>query len=89
MGVHPSRFNDESEGVMTNNEMMLIKQMMLAGKYNAVLDYMPQYNLDKSKEIIKEMGSKWCCHPDNHVKRLEVPIEILNQNKSRVLKGKK
>jgi len=35
------------------------------------------------------MGSKWCCHPDNYVKRLEVPIEILQQNKTKVLKGKK
>ena len=74
---------------MTSNDATLIRQMMQAGKYNAVLDFMPIYNLEKSKAIIKEMGSKWCCHPDNHVKRLEVPIEILNQNKSKVLKGKR
>jgi len=74
---------------MTSNDATLIRQMMQAGKYNAVLDFMPIYNLEKSKTIIKEMGSKWCCHPDNHVKRLEVPIEILNQNKSKVLKGKR
>jgi hypothetical protein len=74
---------------MNKNDAALIRQMMLAGKYNAVLDFMPTYNLEKSKAIIKEMGNKWCCHPDNHVKKLDVPIEILNQNKSKVLKGKK
>ena len=74
---------------MTSSEISLIKQMMQSGKYSAVLDFMPEYNLQKSKEIIESMGSKWCCHPDNHVKRLEVPIEILQQNKTKVLKGKK
>lgn len=74
---------------MTANEVSLIRQMMLAGKYNSVLDFMPEYNLEKSKDIIKEMGSKWCCHPDNYVKKLETPIDILQQNKIKVLRGKK
>lgn len=74
---------------MTANEISLIRQLMLSGKYNAVLDFMPDYNLEKSKAIIKEMGSKWCCHPDNYVKKLETPIDILQQNKIKVLKGKK
>ena len=74
---------------MTNNDAKLISQMMKAGRYDAVLDFMPQYNLEKSKQIIESMGSKWCCHPDNYVKRLEVPIEVLQQNKTKVLKGKK
>lgn len=74
---------------MTNNDAKLIGQMMKAGRYDAVLDFMPQYNLEKSKQIIESMGSKWCCHPDNYVKRLEVPIEVLQQNKTKVLKGKK
>lgn len=74
---------------MTANEVNLIRQMMQVGKYNSVLDFMPEYNLEKSKAIIKEMGSKWCCHPDNYVKKLETPIDILQQNKIKVLKGKK
>lgn len=74
---------------MTSNEVNLIRQMMQVGKYNSVLDFMPEYNLEKSKAIIKEMGSKWCCHPDNYVKKLETPIDILQQNKIKVLKGKK
>jgi hypothetical protein len=49
---------------------------------------MPQYNLEKSQEIIQSMGNKWCCHPDNAVKRLEVPLPILNEPRIRVLKRK-
>ena len=26
------------------------------------------------KSVIKRMGTKYCCHPDNFVKRLEVPL---------------
>ena len=44
---------------MTPNDRSLILQMMKAGKYNAVLDFMPAYNLSKSKEIIEQMGEKW------------------------------
>lgn len=73
---------------MTENDKSLIRQMMRAGRYNAVFDLMPAYNLDKSKEIIKAMGSKWCCHKDNQIRRLDVPLEILKQNQSKILKRK-
>ena len=26
------------------------------------------------KSVIKRMGTKYCCHPDNYVKRLDVPL---------------
>jgi hypothetical protein len=74
---------------MTDNERNLIKQMIQAGKMDKIIDFMPEYNLVKSKEIIKQMGNKWCCHPDNAVKKLEVPLPILNEPRTRVLKGKK
>jgi hypothetical protein len=74
---------------MTDNERNLIKQMIQAGKMDKILDFMPEYNLVKSKEIIKQMGNKWCCHPDNAVKKLEIPLPILNEPRTRVLKGKK
>jgi len=74
---------------MTENERKLIKQMIQAGKMDKIIDFMPEYNLVKSKEIIKQMGNKWCCHPDNAVKKLEVPLPILNEPRTRVLKGKK
>jgi hypothetical protein len=73
---------------MTDNERNLIKQMLQAGKLGAIIDFMPEYNLLKSKEIIEQMGAKWCCHPDNSVKRLEVPLPILNEPKYKVLKRK-
>lgn len=73
---------------MSPNDKNLIKQMITAGKYSAVIDFMPDYNLQKSKEIIETMGDKWCCHPSNAVKKLEKPLEILKQNQSKFLKRK-
>lgn len=74
---------------MTENDKSLIKQLMIAGRHHVVYDLMPQYNMDKSQEIIKSMGNKWCCHPDNYVKRLEVPLPILNEPRTKVLKGRR
>jgi hypothetical protein len=74
---------------MTENDKNLIQQMIRAGKMDRIIDFMPEYNLIKSKEIIEQMGNKWCCHPDNAVKKLEIPLPILNEPRTRVLKGKK
>jgi hypothetical protein len=73
---------------MNSNERNLIKQMLQAGKMGAIIDFMPEYNLLKSKEIIEQMGNKWCCHPDNAVKRLDIPLPVLNEPKYKVLKRK-
>ena len=74
--------------MMTNNDKSLIQQLIRAGKFWVVEDFMPEYNLLKSKEIIEKMGNKWCCHPDNAVKRLDTPLPILNEPKYKVLKRK-
>jgi hypothetical protein len=74
--------------IMTDNDINLIKQLIQAGKMGVVYDLMPEYNLIKSKEIIEQMGNKWCCHPDNAVKRLDVPLPVLNEPKYKVLKRK-
>lgn len=74
--------------MMTENDKSLIRQMMNAGRYNAIYDLMPAFNLQKSKDIIQDMGSKWCCHRDNQIRRLDVPLEILKQNQSKILKRK-
>lgn len=74
---------------MTDNDKSLMQQLMKAGRYSAILDLMPEYNLDKSKEIIQQMGAKWCCHPDNYVKKLDAPLPILNEPRVSILKGKK
>jgi hypothetical protein len=73
---------------MTDNDKSLIQQMIRADKMYAIIDFMPEYNLLKSKEIIEQMGNKWCCHPDNAVKRLDTPLPILNEPKYKVLKRK-
>jgi hypothetical protein len=75
--------------MMTNNDISLIKQLIQAGRMGAIYDLMPEYNLMKSREIIEQMGEKWCCHPNNKVKRLETPLEILKQHQSRVLRRSK
>jgi hypothetical protein len=71
-----------------NSDRELVKQMISAGRYNAVLDFMPAVIAADSKDMIERMGNKWCCHKDNQVKRLDVPVEILRQNQPKVLKKK-
>ena len=73
---------------MKNSDRELVKQMISAGRYNAVLDFMPAVIAADSKDMIERMGNKWCCHKDNQVKRLDVPVEILRQNQPKVLKKK-
>jgi hypothetical protein len=71
-----------------NSDRELVKQMISAGRYGAVLDFMPAVIAADSKDMIERMGNKWCCHKDNQVKRLDVPVEILRQNQPKVLKKK-
>ncbi len=73
---------------MKNSDRELVKQMISAGRYGAVLDFMPAVIAADSKDMIEKMGAKWCCHKDNQVKRLDVPVEILRQNQPKVLKKK-
>ena len=71
---------------MKNSDRDLVKQMIKAGRYSAIMDFMPDVIMSDSKEMIASMGEKWCCHPSNRVKRLDVPIEILRQNQPKVLR---
>ena len=73
---------------MKNSDRELVKQMISAGRYSAVLDFMPSVIAADSKDMIEKMGTKWVCHPDNRVKRLDVPIPILNEPKTKVLRRK-
>ena len=73
---------------MKNSDRELVKQMISAGRYDAILDFMPAVIAADSKEMIEKMGAKWVCHPDNRVKRLDVPIPILNEPKTKVLRRK-
>ena len=71
---------------MKNSDRDLVKQMIKAGRYSAIMDFMPDVIMSDSKDMIASMGEKWCCHPSNRVKRLDVPIEILRQNQPKVLR---
>ena len=73
---------------MKNSDRELVRQMIKAGRNDALLDFMPAVIAADSKEMIEKMGAKWVCHPDNCIKRLEVPLLILNEPKTKVLKKK-
>ena len=73
---------------MKNSDRELVKQMISAGRYNAVLDFMPAVIDADAKDMVESMGAKWCCAKANQVKRLDVPVEILRQNQPKVLKKK-
>ena len=73
---------------MSPSDVILIQQMIKAGKYNAVYDLMPAMNDAKSAAIIQAMGELWVCHPKNKIKRLETPLGVLEQSRkgSKILK---
>ncbi len=73
---------------MKNSDRELVKQMIRSGRYAAIMDFMPAVIAADSKEMIEKMGAKWVCHPDNRVKRLDVPVEVLKKNQPKVLKKK-
>ncbi len=70
---------------MTKNDKKLLKEMIEAGRFSyAMYELLVELNAANSKAMIKKMGSKWVCHPDNQVKRLETPLGQLNKG-SRIL----
>ena len=73
---------------MTKNDKSLISQMIRAGRFNyEIYELLCQQNAVNSKAAIKKMGNKWVCHPDNYVKRLEIPLDVLNAHRgSKILK---
>jgi hypothetical protein len=59
--------------------------MIEAGRFSyAMYELLIEQNKADSKAMIKKMGNKWVCHPDNRVKRLETPLGQLTKG-SRVL----
>lgn len=75
---------------MTKNDKSLLKQMIHAGRFNiGIYELLCDYNKQRATEIIKKMGTKWCCHPDNAAKRLEVPLPVLSDRiTSKILRKK-
>jgi len=73
---------------MTKNDKSLLSQMIYAGRFNyQIYELLCEQNALNSKAAIKKMGNKWVCHPDNYVKRLEIPLDVLNAHRgSKILK---
>jgi len=61
---------------MNPNDRNLIRQLIACGKAGVIYDFLPAYWQLEAKEKIKAMGEKWCCHPANSVKRLDVPCRF-------------
>ena len=67
---------------MTKNDKKLLGQMIEAGRFSwDIYAVLCKQNAIKSKDIIKAMGNKWVCHKDNQVKRLEIPLDLLNAHR--------
>lgn len=74
---------------LTDNDKHLLKQMIAAGKFNYdIYELLVQYNKDRAKEMIQQMGAKWCLHPLNATKRLDTPMPLLNRG-SKILMEKR
>lgn len=59
---------------MTPNDQNLIRQMIRAGRQDAIQDLLPEYHLSRAKQLIEAMGEKYLCHPNNRVKKLKIPL---------------
>lgn len=60
--------------------------MIDAGLFSyEMYELLVKQNEQNAKAMIKKMGNKWVCHPDNYVKRLEVPLPLLSRE-SKILR---
>jgi hypothetical protein len=74
---------------LTDNDKHLLKQMIAAGRFNYdIYELLIAYNKERAKEMIQQMGAKWCLHPLNATKRLDTPLPLLNRG-SKILMEKK
>jgi len=75
---------------MTENDKSLLKQMIYAGRFSLpIYELLCDYNKHQALAKIQEMGTKWCCHPANAAKRLEVPLPVLSdRTASKILRKK-
>ena len=57
------------------NDQILISQMIAAGKFDSLYEFIKQQNEKKLKEAINYLGPKWCLHPMHKKKKLKKPLE--------------
>ena len=80
-------FNTSKLRIGMNNDTNLMTQMIKANHFNwEIYQLLCKQNDMKSKAMIESMGNKWVCHKDNQVKKLDVPLDILGEHKSKLLK---
>ena len=61
--------------MFTDNDKSLIRQMTKAGRFESIYDLIIEDNKQKAQLAIVGMGSKWCLHRSNQVKRLLTPLK--------------
>jgi len=67
---------------MNENDKSLLKQMLAAGRFNwGIYELLVEHNKQQAKEQIQTMGEKWCLHPKHSAKKLDVPLQILDNHR--------
>ena len=55
---------------MNNNDQKILTQMLNRGIMDdEIIKLMQNHLMLKTKKMIKDMGSKYCCHPANSPKK--------------------
>ena len=60
---------------MNQNDQNLISQMIAAGKFDSIYDFIQTLNRKKLEQAIEYLGEKYCLHPVNLAKKFDEPIE--------------
>jgi hypothetical protein len=60
---------------MNQNDQNLISQMIAAGKFDSIYDFIQSLNKKKLEQAIEYLGEKYCLHPVNVAKRFDEPIQ--------------
>lgn len=59
---------------MSQNDQNLISQMIAAGKFDSIYDFIQSLNRKKLEQAIEYLGEKYCLHPVNVAKKFDEPI---------------
>ena len=59
---------------MNQNDQNLISQMIAAGKFDSIYDFIQTLNQKKLEQAIQYLGEKYCLHPVNVAKKFDEPI---------------
>ena len=59
---------------MNQNDQNLISQMIAAGKFDSIYDFIQTLNRKKLEQAIEYLGEKYCLHPVNLAKKFDEPI---------------